>query len=719
MQASQWTTEIIVISAVLALASLVIGYFIATHRQGRQIGTLTAQLEQAQQAQASAVAASTALSEQLKAAEMLRQDLQVVESTLKAQLQAAFENVTRLSHELQESKDAKAAQNLKLEDANRQHHETAKRLETAQADNRSLQEQVTDLRDRLTTAQAVITSLQGERDSLKSNVANLDTSAKVAQTAEHEAREQLVETKRKLAEQVQALAALQGRYEPLSNEHAELKTSLEKREELVADLRDRLTKAQVAGEQQNAERDRLKDELASEGKRAKALETAEWEVREQLAETKQALAKQMQSFSELQERLQQLNSDHTELKTTLQKREEHFQEQMAQLSDTKKSLTQEFENLANKIFEEKGKTFTQTSQTSIDGMLKPFREQIEVFQKRINDVHDASLQGNTSLSGEIRKVLDIGLQMSKEANNLTSALKGDSQQRGAWGEAQLRRTLEMSGLIEEAHFEVQSAFKDAEGKSKQTDYLIKIPDGKHIIIDSKVSLNAYDRAVGAETPEAYQLAMAEHVKAVRKHIDDLASKDYTNLVGMRSPSFVLMFMPIEPAYIEAMKHNKDLFEYGYKKGIVLVSHTTLIPILRTVSNLWMIERSNAEAREISEKAGEIYNQVCLVAERLSKLGGTLNTASNHYNNTVKALAGQQGLYGKVERFNKLSAKVSKTLPALEPAHMDFEGERLSLIVEALDDAPEPTEHLQQLLADTPAAPQPLAETTTENELEYT
>src|SRR5690625_2448378 len=194
---------------------------------------------------------------------------------------------------------------------------------------------------------------------------------------------------------------------------------------------------------------------------------------------------------------------------------------------------------------------------------------------------------------------------------------------------------------------------------------------------------------------ALPISMSEHVKAVRKHIDDLASKDYTNLVGMRSPSFVLMFMPIEPAYIEALKNNKDLFEYGYKKGIVLVSHTTLIPILRTVSNLWMIERSNAEAREISEKAGDIYNSVCTVAERLSKLGGTLSTVSNHYNNTVKALAGQQGLYGKVDRFSQLSAKVSKSLPHLEATHVDFETERLALIVEPIEEPlsePEP-EHL--------------------------
>lgn len=408
------------------------------------------------------------------------------------------------------------------------------------------------------------------------------------------------------------------------------------------------------------------------------------------------LHEQGEEAKQLQERYQLLSVEHAELQTTLQRREEHFKEQMQQLAETRQSLGKEFENLANKIFEEKGKTFTHTSQASIDTMLKPFREQIKGFQERINAVHDASLQGNTSLQAEIKRVLDIGMQMSKEASNLTQALKGDSQQRGAWGEAQLRRTLEMSGLLEDAHFEVQSSFRDADGRYKQTDYLVKLPDGKHIIIDSKVTLNAYDRVVSAQSPEEYQLAMVEHIKAVRKHIDDLAGKDYSSLAGVRSPSFVLMFMPVEPAYIEALKHSKDLFEYGYKKGIVLVSHTTLIPILRTVSNLWMIERSNVEAREISERAGDIYNQVCVVAERLSKLGGTLATVSNHYNSTVTALAGQQGLYGKVDRFSQLSARVSKSLPALETNHLDFESERLALIVEPLPELPaEPGTEAQQ------------------------
>ena len=520
--------------------------------------------------------------------------------------------------------------------------------------------------------QLVESKLQAELVSAESTAQRLDSelaSLKDAFKVQGEAAEEVGRQLHQVDKQVQSL-------------QTENRAQLEQ----IKELRERLSQStnELAAERQVV--NQIKEELSLEGKKARQSSAENNDAREQLKELKLDLAAHLAKHTELQERYQALSNEQTELKTTLERKEEHFKEQMQQLGETRQSLTKEFENVANKIFEEKGKTFTHTSQSSIDSMLKPFREQIESFQKRINEVHDASIQGNTNLGSEIKKVLEIGLNMSKEASNLTSALKGDSQQRGAWGEAQLRRTLEMSGLMEDAHYEVQSSFKDDQGKQKQTDYLIKLPDGKHIIIDSKVSLNAYDRAVSAETPEQYQLALGEHIKAVRKHIDDLASKDYTNLVGMHSPSFVLMFMPIEPAYIEALKHNKDLFEYGYKKSIVLVSHTTLIPILRTVSNLWMAERSNAEAREISERAGDIYNQVCTVADRLSKLGGTLTTVSNHYNSTVKALAGQQGLYGKVERFNQLSAKVSKTLPQLEATHVDFEVERLGLIIEPIEES---------------------------------
>ncbi|MFS6537592.1 DNA recombination protein RmuC [Idiomarina loihiensis] len=549
-------------------------------------------------------------------------------------------------------------------------------LESANTQNQKLQEEV----DKLTS----------ELQEKALSESRLQTQLSHAQVTEQRLNDALAERKEEVIDLQKTLNEAREQHHRSERQLETAQADNRSLTNQVEDLRIRLETAEQNVQQERTTVGQLKDELSQEGKKAKELEASNTDAREQLKETKQSLADQQQRYADLQERYQSLSNDHTQLKTTLERKEEHFKEQMQQLSDTKQSLTKEFENLANKIFEEKGKTFSQTSQQSIDSMLKPFREQIDGFQKRINEVHESSVRGNSNLNAEIKKVLEIGMQMSSEANNLTSALKGDSQQRGAWGEAQLRRTLEMSGLIEDDHYSVQDAFKDEEGKQKQTDYLIKLPDGKHIIIDSKVTLNAYDRAVSAESPEEYQIAMSEHVKAVRKHIDDLASKDYTNLVGMRSPNFVLMFMPIEPAYIEALKSNKDLFEYGYKKGIVLVSHTTLIPILRTVSNLWMIERSNAEAREISEKAGDIYNSVRTVAERLNKLGGTLNTVSNHYNSTVTALAGQQGLFGKVDRFSQLSAKANQALPSVEPIHKDFETERLSLIVEPIEEADAPS-----------------------------
>ena len=399
----------------------------------------------------------------------------------------------------------------------------------------------------------------------------------------------------------------------------------------------------------------------------------------------------------LKEEVHSLEKQQAELSISIKEREASLRQQIEHSEAQKSLLKKEFENIANKIFEEKNHSLNDNNSKNITSLLTPFREQISQFQKRVDTIHTESIKENSSLNSEIKKVLDIGLKMSAEANNLSTALKGNAQQRGAWGEAQLKRTLEISGLIENDHYEAQSSFKDSEGKQKQTDYLIKLPDNKHIIIDSKVSLVAYDKAIAAETPELAKVALAEHNKAVKKHIDELAGKDYTNAIGIHSPSFVLMFMPIEPAYIEALKYNKDLFNYGYERNIVLVSHTTLIPILRTVANLWMMERSSAEAREISEKAGDIYNQVCAVAERLQKLGGTLNTVSNHYNHTVKALAGQQGLHGKVSRFNQLSNKVSKTMPTLDPLHLDFETDRLALVAEPIED--DTKEHTEKNIKD--------------------
>src|SRR5690606_33064946 len=264
------------------------------------------------------------------------------------------------------------------------------------------------------------------------------------------------------------------------------------------------------------------------------------------------------------------------------------------------------------------------------------------------------------------------------------ALKGDKKTTGNWGEVLLERSLQLAGLIAGDHYQAQAAFRDEAGNRRQPDFLIRLPDGKHLIIDSKVSLVDYERAGAAEPAEAGEEALDAHVRAGCQHIDDLARKDYSALIGMKSPGFVLMYMPIEPAYIEAMRHDRALFDHGYRHNVVLVSHSTLMPVLRTVATLWMLARSNEQARALGDQAGGLYRQVEMVAARLQKLGHALGAAAAHYNGTVTAVAGQRGLYGKVGRFAELSAKAGRPLPALEPQHADFDIERLDGIASDAD-----------------------------------
>lgn len=372
---------------------------------------------------------------------------------------------------------------------------------------------------------------------------------------------------------------------------------------------------------------------------------------------------QQREASESNSKQWQLRS--IELESTQQEKDKAFQQQLAQLQQAKEQLRQVFENTAQRIFEEKNKQFQSQHQQSMQQVLTPLKEQLQQFQQRINDVHDKSTKSNADLHAELQKVMNIGLAMNQEATNLTKALKGQSQQRGAWGEAQLERTLEMSGLLKGSHYTSQMPLENKQGERRRPDFVVLLPDNKHIVIDSKVTLVAYERAITAEHEAERMQAFDEHIKSVKAHIDDLKSKDYTQLIGLRTPSFVLMFMPIEPAYIEALKHDPRLFEYGYHKGVVLVSHTTLIPILRTVANLWTMAEANQQADDLIQHASAIYQQVRVVAERLHRLGKNLDTVNKQYNSTVVGLTGQQGLYRKVERFSRLSTDSMTELPVLD------------------------------------------------------
>lgn len=375
--------------------------------------------------------------------------------------------------------------------------------------------------------------------------------------------------------------------------------------------------------------------------RASALEAEVAQLREQLLETKSLLAGKT---------------------AILDERESSHQNQVKWIEDSRAALKAEIEVIGQKLLSATGKSLETTNQKSLDSLLKPLAEKIDQFQNRVNQVHSDMVRNSASLAEQIKSLESVGVSMSGEAQNLTRALKGDKKLVGNWGEAQLEKTLELAGLRRGEHYDTQVAMKDQQGERFLPDFVIRLPEGKNLVIDSKVSLVDYERAVTAESEEERVAALEAHGKAVRQHIDALSAKDYANLPGLESPDFVLMFMPVEPAYIEVMRSQRELFNHGYQKNVVLVSHTTLMPILRTVANLWMIEHSNREAQEISEKAGDIYNTVCLLGERLYALGASISTTANKYNETVKAVQGKQGLVGKVARFQTVSQRANKTFP---------------------------------------------------------
>ena len=414
---------------------------------------------------------------------------------------------------------------------------------------------------------------------------------------------------------------------------------------------------------QRIERDALHQEVAAQ-RTAAALATERAEAveaeRAQLREDCSALRAQLSAQT-----------------ATLAERGTHHESQMKWVEESRAALRTELEVIGQKLLASSGKALEATNQKSLDSILKPLAEKIDSFQSRVNQVHSDMVRNSASLSEQIKHLESVGVSMSGEAQNLTRALKGDKKLVGNWGEAQLEKTLELAGLRRGEHYDAQVSIRDERGDRHLPDFVIRLPEGKNLVIDSKVSLVDYERAVTAETDAERSAALEAHGKAVKQHIDSLSAKDYANLPGMQSPDFVLMFMPVEPAYIEVMREQRELFNHGYQKNVVLVSHTTLMPILRTVANLWMIERSNREAREISERAGDIYNTVCLLGDRLLSLGASLSTATNKYNDAVKAVQGKQGLAGKVARFQTLSKRANKTFPeALSPIDPEIEVMRI-------------------------------------------
>jgi len=332
-----------------------------------------------------------------------------------------------------------------------------------------------------------------------------------------------------------------------------------------------------------------------------------------------------------------------------------------EVEQLQKILSLEFKNLANEIFDEKAKKISLTNKESISAILDPLKEKIKTFEERVESSNKESLQWNIQLKEQIKNLKEINLQMGKEAENLTHALKGDSKTQGNWGEIQIENILQKVGLQEGLGYAKEENLKNEDGENQRLDYIVNLPDGKKIIIDSKVSLTAYAEYYNSEDREERKKYLKEHVKSVNNHVKGLSEKNYQNL-GINQPDYILMFLANEPALGLALIEDQEIYDKALENNIVIVSTSTLLATLRTVAFMWKQDNQNKHALEIARQSGALYDKFCSFSEDLIKIGSNIETTKKSYSEAMKKLVdGKDNLIRKSERLRELGAKASKKI----------------------------------------------------------
>jgi len=355
----------------------------------------------------------------------------------------------------------------------------------------------------------------------------------------------------------------------------------------------------------------------------------------------------------------QLDIRFTEKVSELKNLDEKLQENKEDVSKLQEKFTKDFEILANKILEEKSSKFTEQNKENLKNILNPLQDKIQTFEKKVEETHKESIDYHAALRQQIVGLKDLNLQMSKETVNLTKALKGDSKTQGNWGELVLERVLEKSGLEKEREYFVQQSFTTDDGKRVLPDVVIHLPENKKMIIDSKVTLTAYERYINAENDKEKESELKEHVGSLKRHIEQLSEKNYQDLYQIESPDFVLLFIPIEPAFAIALNADNQLYNKAFEKNIVIVTPTTLLATLRTIDSMWNNEKQQKNAIEIAIQAGRLYDQFVNLTNDLIKVGNQLKTVQGSYDTSMKKLTGSGNLIRKVESIKKLGAKGTK------------------------------------------------------------
>ncbi|MDR2839339.1 MAG: DNA recombination protein RmuC [Azonexus sp.] len=437
----------------------------------------------------------------------------------------------------------------------------------------------------------------------------------------------------------------------------------EKSREIV-DLGDRLSRMDGALRQAIGERDAARSEARQQGEALADLKSQVTGLNKRLEERHgeiSAMTVQLDfTNTEVRRQIEQI----AELTTTLEAERTQSGEKLTLLNEAKEQLTHQFENLANKILEEKGQKFTKQNQENIGLLLSPLNEKIKVFQEQVAQTYDKDSKERLTLKNEIERLATLNTKISADAINLTQALKGSNKAQGIWGEMVLERVLESSGLTRGREYEIQENHTTDEGGRQHPDVVIYLPENKHLVIDSKMSLLAYERYCSAESDAERAIAQRDHLISVRAHVKGLSEKNYQNLKTLKSLDFVVMFIPIEPAFMLAATADQALFSEAFDKNVLLVSPSTLLATLRTIANIWRQEYQNKNAQAIADQCAKLYDKFVGFVESLEDIGNRLKQAQKSYDDAYgKLSSGRGNLIGQAEKIKDLGVKPSKQLPS--------------------------------------------------------
>lgn len=363
-----------------------------------------------------------------------------------------------------------------------------------------------------------------------------------------------------------------------------------------------------------------------------------------------------------QDRANEAEKENVRLKSINDNLKERLGEQKEEMENLQERFKDEFENLANKILEEKSQKFTEQNKEKLDQLLKPLGEKMEEFKKKVEETHKEDIEGRSSLKQHLEHLKEMNQQMAQEAKDLTRALKGDSKTQGSWGEVILQRILEKSGLTKGREYEIQENHRSEDGRNLYPDVVVYLPDDKRLVIDSKVSLTAYEEFSSTEVESERQQALKQHLSSLRSHVKGLSSKNYEQLHGGNSPDFVLMFVPIESAFGVALQYDSSLYYDAFEKNIVIVSPSTLLATLATIDSVWKQEYQNKNAQKIAERGGKLYDKFVLFVESLEEIGMRIRQSQESYDQAMNRLkTGRGDLIGQADKLRKLGANNSKKL----------------------------------------------------------